>query len=106
MSGDWRRSVTRFLTTRHGLTGVFLDPPYTDDSERENRIYAEDDLKLGHEVRDWAVAHGDDPKLRIALCGYEGEYQMPPNWSEFEWKASGSRNGHKERIWFSPFCLP
>ena len=27
---------------------------------------------------------------------------MPPNWSVFEWKSAGSRNGHRERIWFSP----
>ncbi len=57
-------------------------------------------------VRDWAVAHGDDPKLRIALCGYEGEYRMPPNWSVFRWKNTGNKNGHRERIWFSPHCLP
>lgn len=104
-SGDWRRVVTPAFTTRHGLTGVFLDSPYTGESGREAHIYAEDNLNIGHEVRDWAVAHGGDPKLRIALCGYEGEYRMPPNWSVFEWKSAGSSNGHKERIWFSPHCL-
>jgi hypothetical protein len=106
MSGDWRRSVTTAITTRLGLTGILLDPPYTDESGREDRIYAVDDLRIGQEVRDWAVAHGDDPKHRIALCGYEAEYRMPSNWSVFRWKASGSSNGHKERIWFSPHCLP
>ena len=105
LSGDWSRVVTPAVTTRHGITGVFLDPPYTDGSGRDDRLYATDDLKVGHEVRAWAVAHGDDPTLRIALCGYDGEYRMPLNWSVFEWKSAGSRNGHKERIWFSPHCL-
>lgn len=106
VSGDWRRVLVSSFTTRHGLTGILLDPPYTDESGREARIYAEDSLNIGHEVRDWAVEHGSDPKLRIALCGYEGEYRMPSNWSVFEWKSAGTTNGHKERIWFSPHCLP
>lgn len=106
LSGDWSRLVTPSLTTRFGTTGVFLDPPYTEESGRKGGDYAEDSLEIGHDVRDWAVAHGNNPLLRIALCGYEGEYRMPSNWSVFEWKAIGSKNGHKERIWFSPHCLP
>jgi hypothetical protein len=27
--GDWQRVLTESVTTRHGTTGVFLDPPYT-----------------------------------------------------------------------------
>jgi hypothetical protein len=27
--GDWQRVLTDSVTVRHGLTGVFLDPPYT-----------------------------------------------------------------------------
>lgn len=106
LNGDWSRLVTPSMTTRYGLTGVFLDPPYTEESGRQDRLYAMDNLTVGHQVRNWAVKNGDNPLLRIALCGYKGEYQMPANWSVFEWKASGSRNGSKERIWFSPSCLP
>jgi DNA adenine methylase len=105
LSGDWLRLVTTSTMTRYGITGVFLDPPYTAESGRMKNLYAKDDLQIGHQVRDWAVANGENPKLRIALCGYEGEYQMPQNWSEYQWKASGGRNGHRERIWFSPNCL-
>lgn len=36
---------------------------------------------------------------------YIGGNRMPSSWSVFDWKASGSRTGHKERIWFSPHCL-
>jgi len=106
LSGDWSRTVTPAATFRHGLTGVFLDPPYTEESGRKAGLYAEDDLEVGHQVRDWAVKNGKNPLLRIALCGYEGEYRMPSSWSVFEWKSQGSRNGQKERIWFSPHCLP
>ena len=106
MNGDWSRVATTSVTTRHGLTGMMLDPPYTEESGRKGNLYAKDNLTIGHEVRDWAVENGDDPKLRIALCGYVGEYTMPSSWSVFEWKSQGSRNGGKERIWFSPHCLP
>ncbi len=106
LCGDWSRAVTHCVTDRYGVTGILLDPPYTAESGRSARLYAKDDLAIGHEVREWAVANGDNPLLRIALCGYEGEYDMPSNWSAFEWKAVGSKSGHKERIWFSPHCLP
>jgi len=105
LSGDWSRAVTPATTTRFGMTGVLLDPPYTAEAGRGHRLYAHDDLKVGHQVRDWAVMNGENPLFRIALCGYEGEYRMPSSWSVFEWKSGGSRNGHKERIWFSPHCL-
>jgi hypothetical protein len=71
-------------------------------------------LTVAHDVREWAIANGDNPKLRIALCGYEGEHDMPSNWQCIAWKATGgygnlSKKGNdncrKERIWFSPHCL-
>ena len=52
-------------------------------------------------------------KMRIALCGYEGEHEMPSTWETVEWKANGgygnqageNNNAARERIWFSPHCL-
>jgi hypothetical protein len=58
-----------------------------------------------------AVEHGPDPDLRIALCGYEGEHEMP-GWTKHAWKAArgyageSNENRQLERIWFSPHCLP
>jgi len=58
------------------------------------------------------IEHGDDPELRIALCGYAGEHEMPATWTEHAWKAArgysgeGNNNRERERIWFSPHCLP
>lgn len=111
--GDWARVLGPSPTTKIGVTAVFLDPPYASDREE---VYAEESMFLAHEVREWAIRHGDDPKMRIALCGYEGEHQMPPTWAKVQWKANGGygnqsqqtrgrENATKERIWFSPHCV-
>ena len=49
------------MTERLGVTGVFLDPPYTKESGRQENLYALDDLTVGHQVRDWAVENGGNP---------------------------------------------
>lgn len=79
------------------------------------KLYAVEDLQISKSVRDWAITHGDDPLIRIALCGYEGEHQMPDSWECVAWKAlggygsqgngNGRANATRERIWFSPHCL-
>jgi hypothetical protein len=107
--GDWARVLTPSVTTYIGVTGVFLDPPYSHD-EREI-CYAEDH-DISADVREWAVANGDNPNFRIALCGYEGEHQMPDSWECVPWKAHGGysrtergvANRSRERVWFSPHC--
>ena len=101
---DWSKVLPSGKTKQ--LTGVLLDPPYVLESGRCPTLYSKDDLTVGHAVHAWAIANGNHPKLRIALCGYVGDYIMPASWSEFAWKATGSRNRAKERIWFSPGCLP
>jgi len=63
----------------------------------------------------WAIDNGNNEKLRIVLCGYEGGIQMPDDWKVFAWKANGGlankgdaqgrENAFKERIYFSPHCL-
>jgi len=113
--GDWERVCGPTPTTKQGLTGVFLDPPYGKNACRTSSLYARDDLKVSDAVRQWAIEHSDDPKLRIALCGYEGEHKMPKSWKVVAWKArggygsqaqaSGRENATRERIWFSPHCL-
>lgn len=116
--GDWTRVLGDSVlgTTKSRNSGmnpcaVFLDPPYT-GTERDMHLYAVDDGTIAARVREWAIAHGDDPDLRIALCGYEGEHEMPPTWTKHAWKAhrgyagEDNNNVHRERIWFSPHCLP
>lgn len=110
--GDWTRILTPSVTTYMGVTGVFLDPPYSHDLRE--RCYAEDH-DISADVRAWALEHGDDPNFRIALCGYEDEHgdQMPETWERLKWKAHGGyarsergvKNRGEERIWFSPHCI-
>lgn len=78
-------------------------------------LYRVDTGDVAGAVREWALAHGDDPHYRIALCGYEGEHEMPDTWECIQGKATnhgyggqaknGYRNAGRERIWFSPHCL-
>lgn len=114
--GDWTRVMGDSVTTKHGITGVFLDPPYADTASRCADLYMEDSFDVAHDVREWAIANGDNKLLRIALCGYEGEHQMPGSWRCVPWKACGGYgsqggetagrvNAHRERIWFSPWCI-
>ena len=115
--GDWARVCGDTPTIKQGLTGVFLDPPYSAEAGRDNNIYRCEDLDVAHAVREWAIERGGNPKFRIALCGYDGEHNMPGGWHEHEWKtkggygsqggqgSQGSLNAHRERIWFSPHCL-
>lgn len=109
--GDWARVTGDSVTWRHGLTGVFLDPPYSEGTVE----YAAGGGGVSADVAKWAIANGDNPKMRIVLCGYEGEHQMPKSWDCVPWKAhggygsqgdgAGRENAHRERIWFSPHCL-
>ncbi len=110
-SGEWHRVLGRStlgIDTRHGMTpcGVMLDPPYQ-HSTREKRLYHHDDAGISDRVRAWALEHGDNPDLRIALCGQEGEHDMPPTWTCHAWRSTSSaRSRDLERIWLSPHCLP
>lgn len=113
--GDWTRVCGPTPTVKQGLTAVFLDPPYADTAGRTGDLYAQDSLSVAHAVREWAIEHGNDRRLRIALCGYAGEHAMPGDWTEWAWKAKGgygsqskahdNPNARRERIWFSPHCL-
>jgi site-specific DNA-adenine methylase len=116
--GDWTKVVTPGITyASKGLgpkdvTGVFLDPPY--ELKVREQVYKEDS-NIFKDVCQWAVQNGDNPRMRIALCGYQGDHQIPDTWKVYSWKANGGfanlgndrgkTNSSLERIWFSPHCL-
>lgn len=113
--GDWNRICTKTPTYSIGLTAVFLDPPYSDIDRYA--CYSEESFDVAHSVRDWCIENGSNPLLRIALCGYVGEHEQleKAGWDVLVWSASGGYSGmaheenlnrHRERIWFSPHCLP
>ena len=110
--GDWTRIISPTATHAHGVTAIFLDPPYS--NQRDTTIYAQEDLEVYASVGAWARESGDNPLLRIALCGLDGEHDMPATWTCVPWKTGGgysnrsggrSKNADRERIWFSPHCL-
>lgn len=111
--GDFERILGPAVTTCIGLTGVLLDPPYPEEGRAMR--YTEDGEGVWWRARQWAIQNGEDPLLRIALCGYAHDAsEMPESWECVAWKASGGygrsargkANSHRERIWFSPGCLP
>ena len=114
--GDWKRIVGPAPTTCIGTTAVFLDPPYAVDDRAD--VYGEESRDVAHDVRKWAIENGDNPELRIALCGYdEHEAELPASWSRVYWKANGGfsnqkksgtrgqENARRETLYFSRFCL-
>jgi len=114
--GDWNRVMGAAVTCANWKqTAIFLDPPYTTEADCFVGAYANEDKSLGHVVAKWALEHGDDPAYRIAMCGYDGEYQFPDSWECVAWKTVGGYGGglggrgeanrHRERVWFSPHCL-
>ena len=113
--GDWSRVCGPTPTVKQGITGVFLDPPYADTAGRQDNLYSSDSNSVAHDVREWALEWGEDPRMRIALCGYEGEHVIPDSWECIAYKArggygsqgngAGRDNAERERIWFSPHCL-
>jgi site-specific DNA-adenine methylase len=114
--GDWARVCGPSVTFRHGLTGVFLDPPYSAEDRAE--VYSNDDFNVAREARAWAIENGSNRLMRIAFCGYAGEFNdpWPAGWTQWQWKArggygsqgdeTGRANAARERIWFSPHCIP
>lgn len=112
-SGDWSRVTGPSVTFKHGLTAVFLDPPYG-HAERQRDLYTED-RDIAAAVRAWAISNGDNPLMRIALCGYDGEHALPSGWVAVPWKTVGGfgnqgagrgrQNAAREVVWFSPHCL-
>jgi hypothetical protein len=110
--GDFERILGPAVTTCIGLTGVLLDPPYHEDGRAI--CYSQDGEGAWWRARRWAIENGNDPLLRIALCGYEHpDADFPDGWQAIAWKASGGyarsargkANAHRERILFSPHCL-
>ena len=116
--GDWKRIVTPSITFQNKgirkdkMTGVFLDPPY--EISNRYKIYNKE-TDVYKEVCEWAVANGDNPKMRIVVCGYDGSFTFPDSWKEYAWETNGGManmgegrgrdNAKKERIYFSKYCL-
>ena len=89
-----------------GVVGILLDPPYP--RHLHNYDYDTDGADVWHRAARWAVANGDNPRLRIAVCGYndaDSDALFPSGWARFVWRRSGiGKNKDRECVWFSPHC--
>jgi len=115
--GDWTRVLGPSVTYGHGMTGVLLDPPYALEEDRDMSLYREDSGTVAHDVRAWCLANGDNPFLRIVLCGYAGTHDalLAKGWRVVHWRAGGGygnqgrgrgrANAQRETLWLSPACL-
>ena len=112
--GDWGRVVKDSVTISNGLTGVFLDPPYT----KGNVDYAAGGAggALADDVRAWCLENGENPLLRIVLCGHAGEHDelLMHGWHQREWTThkgyastdEAVQNSKDDTLWCSPHCVP
>jgi site-specific DNA-adenine methylase len=112
--GDWSRTVKDSVTVRHGLTAVFLDPPYAKGA----MDYSAGGMGLGiaDDVRAWCAANGSNKALRIVLCGHAGEHDalLAEGWHIRTWTArkgyalsdEAVENSASETLWCSPHCVP
>lgn len=104
--GDWLRVAnSESTTTRHGLTAVFLDPPY----EGTEYVYGKTE-SLSASVRDWCFANGANPLFRIILCGRAEEHDalLAKGWRKQFWKTRkgySDKGADTEALWLSPHCV-
>lgn len=119
--GGWERVCTPPVTfknkslTKNGIVGVFLDPPYLVE-KRHDKLYRVE-TNVFDDVCKWAINNADNPKMRIAVCGFEGDYDFPKDWVQYNWQTNGGfssfakhekqgkENSKREMIWFSKNCL-
>ena len=107
LCGDWSRCVTHAAlgSDLKPRVGVFLDPPYGVG----NVPYEDRTGTVAADVWQWALANGDNPRLRIVVAGYEDGRTLPHGWTAIERTenggyGSGNGNRHRERLWCSPHC--
>ena len=115
LNRDWSSAVTPTLlqhtpTAPKPPVGVFLDPPYLEDS-RSVDLYegdgrAENPAEAAYR---WALEHGD--VYRIAYACHEGDFEVPDGWEAITRTFSGIKDaerlasGKDDLVMFSPACV-
>lgn len=105
--GDFERVLSPSVTTKHGISAVFLDPPY-DGTEY---VYG-NDTPVSQRVRDWCLEKGSSPDFKIVLAGRGAEHDalLAHGWIKEVWTANRGYSNEKnegrleEAIWISPFA--
>ncbi len=96
--GDWSRTLNHHYGGES--TAVFLDPPYDGFCE----LYHVG--QCAQSMADWCR---DNARLRVAICGHIGDYDLP-GWDAVPWKRkrltyASDKTTDQECAWFSPACL-
>lgn len=51
-----------------------------------------------------------DRKVRVVVCGYDGTWKPPADWTTRRWRArkgyANSAQHQREVLWCSPSCVP
>jgi len=104
--GDWLRVTGGSVTTKQGLTGIFLDPPYAGTEY----VYGSA-VDVSGQVGRWCAENGGNSLLRIVLAGRDAEHDhlLALGWKKHVWSGrigySKTEDRHAEALWCSPNCL-
>ena len=106
--GDFERVLGESCTTKHGLTGVFLDPPY-DGTEY---VYGTK-IPVSKRVLDWCAEATGNPLLRVVLAGRGTEHDklLQHGWGKSVWTTNrgyskeANTGRSEEALWYSPSCV-
>ena len=99
--GDWSRVCGPTPTVKQGAHGGAAGPallqrmtPASPISTRSTM--AGSAVPCAPQALEW---EGADPRLRIALCGYQGDHAMPADWTAVPWKSSRGYGSGREWGW-------
>ena len=104
-NGDWSRTVSMSALGARTIdpVGVFLDPPYRDHGD-EYATRSTGVEEMWQQIEEWTRSEdANSAKIRVVLCGYEGDFPMPDGWSEIAYTAKGTNtaNRDRERFWLN-----
>lgn len=113
--GDWSRVCGGKWQDCMGPCGIFFDPPYGDPDR--SSVYKDDSFTVSHDVEKWCLERGNNPRYKIVVAGYNTEYTalVAAGWRSEGWSAQGgysntgknsrgSKNKHRETLFYSPHC--
>ena len=82
------------------VASILVDPPYKANAE----MYAKEFRTTPFDydaLLQRCIELGSRDNVRIALCGYSGDYDMPDDWTIERWHP---QEDSLERVWYSPGC--
>ena len=106
--GDFERVLSPSATTKLGITGIVLDPPYSDTEY----VYG-DSTPVSQRVQSWCLESGNNNLLRIVVAGRGTEHDilLTKGWTRKTWTtnrgySNSDNTGRLEEVlWMSPACI-